>query len=356
MLETNQSTYADRVEAARDWASTEAPPAIASHLGHVTIFRAACELRRKFKLNYAEILDVLDKNYNPRCQPPFCGASLVHKAQEACRLVPLEEDGHDGAEPRSSGIDSAAKEAQRKKWQNYIEFDEAPVSQEKPGLRDVEPLRAQCERLANERGIPVNGALDAVEHGILVFGRYHECDSDLSFWAVRSASGGLVEARRFGGEAWPRPEGAKAKKFKGSEGALIGEQLVPKSRNILLVEGGPDFLSAMAIRQIGGGDWWPLAFLGVLNSFDQDSHRDALAQLAGKHVRIIVQDDQAGRKGAKKWEMQLRAAGVAVSAVDLGLLPFAQLDGKPIKDLNDLLLADEAKWRPAVEEMLFVGW
>lgn len=344
----------DQVNAARVWLRSEAPPAIEGQFGHKTLFLVALELRRKFQLDYASLLGLLREEYNPRCLPPWPDVSLLHKAQEAYRLAPLGKDHSSGAESGSFGIDSAAKKAQREEWVNYIQFDEAPVNQEKPGLRDVEPLRAQCELLAKERGFPVSGALDAVEQGILVFGRSHKNDLKLPFWALRSASGKMVEARRLGGEVWPGPGNPKAKKFQGSQGALIGEQLIPKSRNILLVEGGPDFISAMAIRQIGGWDWWPLAFLGVSNSFDQDSHRNALTLLAGRHVRIVVQDDLAGRGGARKWETQLRTVGARVSVVNLGLIKFTQMDTNPIKDLNDLLRADEAEWRPAIEEMLCI--
>jgi hypothetical protein len=60
---------------------------------------------------------------------------------------------------------------------------------------------------------------------------------------------------------------------------------------------------------------------------------ECLPFFAGVNVRIFCDADKSGRAAALRWECQLREAGAACDAFDLGGL--LQADGKPVKDLND---------------------
>jgi putative DNA primase/helicase len=82
--------YPDRVDQARRYAR-EYPPAIAGQHGHDTTFKLALVLTRSLTLPQELAIDVLLKEYNPRCQPPWTEAELRHKITDAARStqVPL---------------------------------------------------------------------------------------------------------------------------------------------------------------------------------------------------------------------------------------------------------------------------
>ena len=69
----------------------------------------------------------------------------------------------------------------------------------------------------------------------------------------------------------------------------------------------------------------------------------------GKRVRIFGHDDEAGRCAVERWAAQLASVGADVDAFSFAGL--WQLDGNPVKDLNDSLLMDVASLAQA-ERML----
>ena len=89
----------------------------------------------------------------------------------------------------------------------------------------------------------------------------------------------------------------------------------------------------------------PVAILGA----SQKIHTDALPLFAGKRVRIFGHDDEAGSSAVARWAAQLASVGVDVDAFSFAGL--VQVDGKPVKDLNDALLMDVASFA-RVERML----
>jgi hypothetical protein len=58
-------------------------PAISGSGGHTATFRVAQVLIRKFELSEAQALEILRRQYNPRCQPPWSQRELVHKIRQA---------------------------------------------------------------------------------------------------------------------------------------------------------------------------------------------------------------------------------------------------------------------------------
>lgn len=81
----------------------------------------------------------------------------------------------------------------------------------------------------------------------------------------------------------------------------------------------------------------------------QRIHADALPLFAGKRVRIFGHDDEAGRGAVARWAAQLASVGADVDGFSFAGL--VQVDGKPVKDLNDSLLMDAGSFA-RVERML----
>jgi hypothetical protein len=63
------------------------PPAVSGCKGHNNTFRVACYLIG-FGLNDAEALDLL-REFSARCQPPWTEKQLMHKIQDARKVVKL---------------------------------------------------------------------------------------------------------------------------------------------------------------------------------------------------------------------------------------------------------------------------
>ena len=59
------------------------PPAISGQGGHNAAYAAATVLVHGFGLATEEALDLLRKEYNPRCQPPWSEKELLHKVTDA---------------------------------------------------------------------------------------------------------------------------------------------------------------------------------------------------------------------------------------------------------------------------------
>lgn len=62
------------------------PEAISGSGGHVATFKAALVLVRGFGLGTDDALDLLQNEYNPRCQPSWSEKELRHKVEDAAKL------------------------------------------------------------------------------------------------------------------------------------------------------------------------------------------------------------------------------------------------------------------------------
>jgi hypothetical protein len=67
--------------------------------------------------------------------------------------------------------------------------------------------------------------------------------------------------------------------------------------------------------------------------------RESLPHFAGKRIRIFAHNDQAGQAAAERWTSQLKDTATVDRFSFEGL---EMADGKPVKDLNDLL---KDRWR-----------
>jgi hypothetical protein len=100
---------------------------------------------------------------------------------------------------------------------------------------------------------------------------------------------------------------------------------------IALCEGGPDLLAALHFIACEAREAHcsPVAMLGA----SQRIHPDALPLFTGKRVRIYGHDDEAGRAAVELWARQLASVSADVDAFTFAGL--RQVDGQPVKDLND---------------------
>ncbi len=201
----------------------------------------------------------------------------------------------------------------------------------------------EIETLAGSRGFQPYAIKMAIKIGTLRFGQVcdHRC------WVLLDDSGKLAEARRLDGKPFDAVGALSARKahtLAGSSkswpfGLTLTQGKADPMATIILVEGGPDYLAAFdfLVRfQCFGCQ--PVAMLGKSNSIPAD----ALEAMAGRRVRIYPHHDPGGggMEAAKGWFEQLTRVGCTVDGFSFEGL--TRLDGKPVTDLNDLLLADEA--------------
>jgi hypothetical protein len=198
--------------------------------------------------------------------------------------------------------------------------------------------RSEFEQLAQLRGIGREGLEWAGERGLLLFATLR---SHLA-WIVTDATRRNAQARRMDGKLWEHIN-AKAWTLPGSSAAWpIGITEAASFPAIALCEGGPDFLAAHYLALWEQASHYtkrdvrcaPVTMLGA----NLRIHPEALPLFVGKHVRIIGHDDKAGREAVKLWAQQLQAVGVGVDALDFTGLH--QMNGTPVRDLNDSLSMD----------------
>jgi len=207
----------------------------------------------------------------------------------------------------------------------------------------------EISQLAQLRSIGREGLEWASERGLLWFATL----KDLPAWVVTDSARMNVQARRMDGQLWQHID-AKAWTLPGSWASWpIG---IPEAQDfpaIALCEGGPDLLAAHYLalweqathhtrRDVS---CVPVAMLGA----SQRIHPDSLPLFTGKRIRIFGHDDAAGRGAVERWAAQLAAVGADVDAFTFAGLQ--QIDGKPVKDLNDSLLMDSTSFA-RVERMM----
>jgi hypothetical protein len=199
---------------------------------------------------------------------------------------------------------------------------------------------ADIQRLASLRKIGSEGIEFAVERGLLRFATL----KGLPAWVITDAARVNAQARRMDGQGWNHlPDCPKAYTLPGSWASWpLGIREAQPFPAIAFCEGGPDFLAAHyltlweqsthhARRDVS---CVPVAMLGA----SQRIHADALPLFAGKRVRILGHHDEAGRGAVERWAAQLASVGADVDAFSFSGLQ--QVDGSPVKDLNDALVMD----------------
>ncbi len=199
----------------------------------------------------------------------------------------------------------------------------------------VEPNTSQIIQVARQRGIAPDGVAEAVRRGLLRVGR----SCGFGAWVVTDSSCWCAQARRMDGQPFPTVPGLlgerKAHTAAGSWQAWpLGIREAASYPVVLLVEGAPDLLAAHALimREGRAHDTAAVAMLGA----SQQIPAEALRGFRTRRVRLFPHADQAGLAAMIAWGRQLRTARAAEpDAYDLDGL--RQADGRPAKDLNDVL-------------------
>lgn len=190
----------------------------------------------------------------------------------------------------------------------------------------------QHRRLAELRGLAVEGIALAAQRGLLRFGTWH----GRAAWFVLDSTQRNVQARRLDGKMWQEIE-SKGWSLHGSTAAWpLGIREAAPFSAVALVEGGPDLLAACHFawcedREVNVAS---VAILGASLSI----HPDALPLFASKRVRIFAHDDASGQTALRRWAGQLRTVRAMVDAMRFtGLRRF---DGAPVNDLCDFANLD----------------
>jgi hypothetical protein len=130
---------------------------------------------------------------------------------------------------------------------------------------------------------------------------------------------------------------SKSKLWLGSKANWpIGAEESREYPAIAITEGMPDFLS-------GFSHAWASAVERCvapvcMSSASVSIPEAALEIFSGKRIRIFGHADDKGRQAMERWGWELSEVGANIDYFDFhGLI---QGDGRPVKDLNDLCLAD----------------
>ncbi len=212
-----------------------------------------------------------------------------------------------------------------------------------PELRGALPN--ELTTLNERRGFGIEAMKLAEARGFLRFCNF----AGQAAWCVKDKRHELYEFRRLDGEPWPAykhlPERKSHCVGAGKRWPLGAREAVPFAK-CALVEGAPDFVALFnfVLAEAKEDHVAPLAMLGAAN---EKIEPEALALLAGRHVRIFPHLDDAGRRAARAWAQQLANAGCSVDAFDLS--GCVRSDGETGKDLADVCLIAarcfEAEWK-----------
>jgi hypothetical protein len=235
---------------------------------------------------------------------------------------------------------------------------------EKPALPTLRALvDEEIGELAHLRGLSREGIATAADARRVGFCRwpqfqsgggpspYWEHGKDAApCWVVTDKERRVAQFRRLDGKPFVRHDGREIKAWtKGSPTWPIGASEIGERVGVLLVEGGADMLAAFHFLRCFGrtGRVAVVAMLGASMRMTADALPFFAPSPAGiaKRVRILMDEDEAGAAAARRWTEQLTSVGAAVETFSLGGL--TQVDGRPVKDLNDLARCEPAVWQSA---------
>jgi hypothetical protein len=290
-------------------------PSLQGSGGSTSMFKAAVVGVKGFSLPEQDVMDVLMPWNERTAQPPWSRAELLHKVRDAAKST--KPDGYmlnndDAFTPAYTPRHRAApmavdptKEEQRRKGPSIHPIGERGV-----------------QTIADLRGLPVIAVEMVKRAGFLGKTNWHGHDCFVL------GEGKFAQARPFDGGLLPTSGGAKkSKNLPGSEGAFIGRKWCLESRcPVLLVEGAIGLVEAVAAILGRDAGWAPLAAVSASSRFARDP--ELLQSLAGRHVRIIPDDGDAGHDAAAIWLAELETVGATVDAIQTP-------DG--CKDLGDVM-------------------
>lgn len=292
------------------------PPAIAGSGGHSATFNAAAVLSRGFAMTEQDALPLLMAWNQTHCQPPWTESELRRKLRSAASSTRplgylLDEAATNCGRITPDFENEAEKKArQREAWPEFKPLTHEEISR----IASLRHMLPDAVDLAHRLGFVKSAQFE--EHHCFII---HE--------------GTFAQARRMDGGKLDTSKGpSKAKNLSGSAGAFIGQRLLGDTEHVLLVEGVIGMIEALAAFALVNMKerWSVLAATSAGSRFARDPA--LLTRLAGRHVRIVPDANEAGMNGAATWLADLEAAGAIVDALPLP-------DG--CKDLGDIIAAPE---------------
>jgi hypothetical protein len=214
----------------------------------------------------------------------------------------------------SSPIAQAGPGAPEKKPQHHPSL-ETPTVEELTTISELRSIKLEALQLASDDGFLFTATLKGIRAFILT-------DQTRKSYLARKIDGTIWEHN-----------GCKAYTLSGSQASwpigILESALYPA---IALTEGVPDFLSAFHLALAFGVDALvaPVCISGASVSIAGE----ALPRFSGKKIRIFAHNDEAGQRAAERWTEQLKDIATVDRFTFQGL---EMSDGKPVKDLNDLL-------------------
>ena len=175
------------------------------------------------------------------------------------------------------------------------------------------PEGNDLDDLSHQRGIPMTALRHLVDRGLL---KNTQCGQHFCYVLHEER---FAQVRRYDGLPFLTPDGRalKTRNLPGSEGAFFGRSLLQDAPNVLLVEGVIGLVEAAAVFCFLGSmnHWTVLAATSASSRFARDTA--LLRALAGRHVRILPDADEAGLNAAATWLADLRLAGARVDVMEL---------------------------------------
>lgn len=282
------------------------PPSIQGQGGDQALFAVAVVLRKNFALSEADAL-ILIQEFNQRSVPAWGDRDLLAKLHSAAALPG----------PVGKLLDRGAFASQNSSLPHLAEarIDKSPAERRAdwPKLQRLSPEAQQV--IAIQRRVSPLAVNLLASNGFICEAFYggHRC--------YVLTEGAFAQARRLdGGELITRSGTKKAKNLAGSEGAFIGQSwLGGKSCPVLLVEGCIGMLEAAAAALAVDADsrgWTVLAATSAGSRFEHPATAlsGLLQTLAGRRIRILSDNDVAGREACTLWTRSLRAMGCTVDA------------------------------------------
>lgn len=277
------------------------PISVEGQGGHDAAFAAALALAKGFNLGEQDALPLL-MEWNAGCLPPWRESDLRHKLRSAATS---------SSKPAGYLLGESDKPTRERLAPDFESEVEKKALQRQAWPQFYPSTPASITAIAALRRIPPDGVYLAHCHQLLkrAMVEGHKC------FVIHE--GTFAQARRLDGEPFTRSDGStiKTKNLTGSEGAFIGQGLLGNATHVLLVEGVFGLVEALTAFAMADsqGAWSVLAATSAGSRFARDPA--LLARLAGRHVRIVPDADEAGMNAAASWLKDLEAVGCTVDPV-----------------------------------------
>jgi hypothetical protein len=220
----------------------------------------------------------------------------------------------------------------------------------KPRLPDLRPLSiGEMAAIAESRAWCSFAGLELLTRRRLLWhGMVWDDGREWPAWIITDSTRFNAQARRLDGEVWHGIGDKKAKTLPGCDPSWpIGVADLGNRPNLILCEGGPDFLAGPLVAWWEGltlDDFAVCCVTGAGNGISPN----ALPLFAGKRIRIAAHADTPGRDAAERWAAQLYKAG----AQEVDRFDFAGLmksDTKPVNDLADFATCLDLEHPPTLQ-------